>query len=114
MNIVREARARLAPLGLAVFVPTLLALTGCGVINGQAAANQGKSLPGQAIDKGKQAGGWLQNFALTSPHLAASLLIAVLGTIGIRFLFKSAQVKYLLVIAVTLFIGYVVFGPGPH
>lgn len=107
MTYTRAARAiRYAPFALAAFV-----LTGCGVFNTGAAKEQGKGAAGNAADKAKGVGSSAQNFALTKPHLAASLLVAVFGAIALKFLWKSAQIKYVVFIALGLFAGYAIFGP---
>lgn len=105
MTLARAARTlRFAPFAL-----TLLVLGGCGILNTGNATQQGKNAAGQAGQKAKDAGQSAEHFANSNPHLAAALIVAILGAVGIKFLWKSAQVKYLVFLAAGLWVGYAIW-----
>lgn len=94
-------------------LPVLLALAGCAsagsaVGSQQGAKNAGRGLANTGIDAGKAAGQKAQDIAVHDPHLAAAAIVAVIGATLVRWLWRSAQIKYLAFGAAVAWIAYAV------
>jgi hypothetical protein len=92
---------------------TLLALAGCTDLSSPGAAtNAGKGLAGQGADAAKNAGSAAgqkaQDVAVHDPHLAAAAIVAIIGATFVRWLWRSAQIKYLVFGALVVWITYAV------
>lgn len=104
ITTVRHLRTLLTPLAVAA----LLVLAGCNETVGGVASQGGTSVANGARSAGTAAGNAAQNAAIYHGKLVAAGLVALLGMLFLRWLWKSAQFKYLLFGAIVVWITYAV------
>lgn len=93
----------------ALFVTSaLLLLAGCDQTIGQVANQGGNAVVNGGKSAGVAAGNAAQNAAIYYGKLVAAALVAVVGATFVRWLWRSAQIKYLLFAALIIWITYAV------
>lgn len=107
--MIRVARAARVALTLQL----LLLLCGCADLGSpEAATNAGQGYAGKAAhaagNAGSAAGQKAQDVAVHDPHLAAAAIVAVVGAVFVRWLWRAAQIKYCLFGALIAWVAYTV------